>query len=106
MRSCEPSTLFPTSLSTTGLSLILVLLPQSLNDLFAVGIEEFLSALLPCRLHLRRGDVPIGAAFLEDYAQVLAQVFQCGTPEKPVAASDKKGQCAQHHCDIRSSQKC
>ena len=43
---------------------ILVLFTQGLGVRFAVGIEEFLSALLPRRFEFGRRDVPVRPAFL------------------------------------------
>jgi hypothetical protein len=45
---------------------ILVLFTQGLGVRFAVGIEEFLSALLPRRFEFGRRDVPVRTAFLGD----------------------------------------
>jgi hypothetical protein len=43
---------------------VLVLFTDGLGIGFAVGIEEFLAALLPRRLEFRRCDVPVRPAFL------------------------------------------
>jgi hypothetical protein len=45
---------------------LLVLFTESLGVCFAVGIEEFLAALLPRRFEFGRRDVPVRAAFLSD----------------------------------------
>src|SRR5579864_4597171 len=66
----------------------LIFFAKSLDECFAVGIEQFLAALLPRRSHLRLRDVPIRAAFLEDGAQVLPEIFHRGTAEKPVTVVD------------------
>ena len=42
----------------------LVLFTQGLGVRFAVGIEEFLSTLLPRRFEFGRRDVPVRPAFL------------------------------------------
>ena len=52
-----------------------MLFTNSLGISFAVRIEEVLAALLPCRLELRRCDVPVGPAFLGDRTQILAEFF-------------------------------
>ena len=46
--------------------LLSVLLAQSLGKALAVWIEALLAALLPRGFELRRGDVPIGPACLEN----------------------------------------
>src|SRR5262249_11794302 len=61
---------------------------ESLNVGFAVGIEEFLAALLPGRFEFGRRDVPIRPAFLRYGAQVLAKIFQSRPAEEPVAVVD------------------
>ena len=55
---------------------------------FAVRIEEFLAALLPRRFEFGRCDVPVRPAFLGNRAQVLAEFFQSGPAEEPVAVVD------------------
>jgi hypothetical protein len=47
---------------------ILVLFTQGLGVRFAVGIEGFLSALLPRRFEFGRRDVPVRPAFFSDSA--------------------------------------
>ena len=51
---------------------LLIRFTQTLNEGFAVWVEEFLVALLPCRFQFGDGDVPVGSAFLEHCSQVLA----------------------------------
>jgi hypothetical protein len=51
-------------LSRAFRSRTLVLFTQGLGIRFAVGIEEFLSALLPRRFEFGRRDVPVRPAFL------------------------------------------
>src|ERR1700675_5128190 len=45
-------------------------------------------------------DIPIGSAFSENYTQILAEVFDCGSAREPVAVvdlvNDKAG--LQHDC--------
>src|SRR5437868_9889580 len=66
----------------------LILFAESLNVGFAVRIEEFLSALLPSRFELGRCDIPVRPAFLDNGTQVLAEIFQSGPAEKPIAHVD------------------
>jgi hypothetical protein len=51
-------------------------------------VGEFLAALLPRRFEFGRRDIPVRPAFLGDGAQVLAEVFESGPTEKPVAVID------------------
>jgi hypothetical protein len=67
---------------------LLVLLTESLGVRFAVGIEKFLAALLPSRFELGCRDVPVGATFFDNGAEVLAEIFQSGPAEEPVAIID------------------
>jgi len=67
---------------------LLILLAKSLNVRFTVRIEEFLAALLPRSFELGRCDVPVRAAFLEDRAEVLSEVFRGRPTEEPVAVVD------------------
>ncbi len=76
------------SASLSVIALLLILFAESLGKRFAVRIEEFLAALLPRRFEFRRCDVPIRAAFSDNCAQVLAEFFQRGPPEEPVAVVD------------------
>ena len=46
----------------------LILFTESLDVRFAVGIEEFLAALMPRRFEFRRCDVPVRPAFLANGA--------------------------------------
>jgi hypothetical protein len=66
----------------------LVLFPDRLGVGFAVWVEEFLASFLPCCFQFRCGDVPVRSTFLKNGAQVLAQFFQSGTPEEPIAHVD------------------
>jgi hypothetical protein len=45
---------------------LLILFTESLDVRFAVGIKEFLAALLPRRLEFGRCDVPVRSAFLDN----------------------------------------
>src|SRR5271154_2036885 len=76
-------------------SVFLILFPKSLDVRLAVWIEEFLAALLPRRFEFRRCDIPVRPAFFGNGAQVLAEIFQSGASEKPVAVvylmNDKTG---------------
>src|SRR5580704_15316625 len=65
-----------------------VLLPQRLSVCFSVGVEEILAAFLPSGFQFRRGDVPVGAAFFRNGAQILAEIFHRGPAEEPVAVVD------------------
>ncbi len=67
---------------------MLILFTESLDVGFAVGIEKFLTALLPRRFELGHCDVPIRPAFLDNGTQVLAEIFQSGPAEEPVAHVD------------------
>jgi hypothetical protein len=67
---------------------LLILFTESLDVGFAVGIEEFLAALLPRGFEFGGSDVPVRPAFLDDGAQVLAQIFKSGPAEEPVAIVD------------------
>src|SRR4051794_21156296 len=67
---------------------LLILFGESLDKGLAVGMKEFLAAFRPSRLEFGRGDVPVGPAFLENGAQVLAKLFHRGTAEEPVAHVD------------------
>jgi hypothetical protein len=66
----------------------LVLFTEGLRVGLAVGIEAIFVALLPGCLELGSGDVPIGAAFFCDSAQILAEIFEGGTAEEPIAVVD------------------
>jgi hypothetical protein len=74
---------------------LLNLFIENLDVGFAVGIEEFLAAFLPRRFEFGRGDVPVRPAFLRNGTQVLAEIFQSGTAEEPIAVvnliNDKAG---------------
>jgi hypothetical protein len=65
-----------------------VLFAEGLDVGFAVGIEEVLAALLPGGFEFGRGDVPVGAAFFGNGAEVLAEFFHGGAAEEPVAVVD------------------
>ena len=52
---------------------LLVLFTESLGVRFAVRIEEFLAALLPCCFEFGRGDVPVRPAFSIVVAGVVAR---------------------------------
>jgi len=67
---------------------LLILFTKSLDVRFAIRIEEFLAALLPCRFEFGRGDVPVRPTFFANITQVLAKVFYSGPAEKPVAVVD------------------
>jgi hypothetical protein len=54
---------------------LLVLFTDGLGVGFAVGIEKFLTALLPRRLEFGRCDVPVRPAFLGSGTKVLAEFF-------------------------------
>jgi hypothetical protein len=66
----------------------LVLFTECLDVRLAIGIEEFLAALLPSSLEFGNRDVPIRPAFLCDGAKILTKVFERGTAEEPVAVVD------------------
>jgi hypothetical protein len=51
-------------------------------------MEKFLVAFRPGRFEFGCGDVPVGPAFLENDAQVLAEFFDSGPAEEPVAHVD------------------
>jgi hypothetical protein len=79
---------------TVRLSL-LILFAERLDVGFAVGVEEVLLTSLPRGLELGSSDVPVGAAFFADGAEVLAKIFHGGPAEEPVAivnlVNDKAG---------------
>jgi hypothetical protein len=83
----------------------LILLAESLDVGFAVGIEEFLAALLPRCSEFRRCDVPIRPAFPGDRTQVLAEILQRRPAQEPVAVvdlvNDKTGLKNNHVRDHR-----
>ena len=55
---------------------------------FAVGVEEFFAALLPSRFEFGGCDVPVRPAFPGNDTQVLAEIFESGPAEEPVAVVD------------------
>ncbi len=63
----------------------LILFSESLDVGFAVRVEEFLAALLPRCLEFGRSDVPVRPAFPGDGTEILAQIFDRGAAEEPVA---------------------
>src|SRR5215213_469188 len=67
---------------------LLILLAEGLDVCFAVRVEEFLAALLPRRFEFGRCDVPVRPAFPGHGTQVLAEFFQSGPGEEPVAHVD------------------
>jgi hypothetical protein len=67
---------------------LLILFTESLDVGLAVRIEEFLAALLPRRFEFWLCDVPVRPAFLGNGTQVLAEIFQSGPAEEPVAVAD------------------
>ena len=64
---------------------LLILFAERLYVCFAVRIEEFFAALLPRPSKFGSCDVPVRPAFLRNGAQVLAEIFQSGPAEEPVA---------------------
>ena len=66
----------------------LVLFTERLRVRFAVGIKEFLAALLPRSFEFRGGDVPVRPAFSRNGSEVLAELFHGRPPEKPIAVID------------------
>src|SRR6266481_5542866 len=64
------------------------LFTESLDVRLAVRIEEFLAALLPRRFELGRCDVPVRPALLGNSAKVVAELFESGAAEEPVAVVD------------------
>ena len=67
---------------------LLFLFTESLDVRFAVRIEEFLATLLPRRFEFVCCDVPVRPAFLGNGTEVLAEIFQSGPAEEPVAVID------------------
>jgi hypothetical protein len=55
-----------------------ILLAEGLGVGFAVGVEEVFGSLAPCLLEFRSGDVPVGAAFFDDGAEVLTEILHVG----------------------------
>src|ERR1700730_266331 len=66
----------------------LILLSKRLDVRFAVRIEEFFAALLPRRFKFGRCDVPVRPAFPDNGTQVMAEIFDSGAAEEPVAVVD------------------
>jgi hypothetical protein len=64
------------------------LFAEGLGVGFAVGVEEVFAAFFPCGFHFWCGDVPVGAAFLCDGAEIVAEIFHGGAAEVPVAVVD------------------
>ena len=83
----------------------LVLFTECLEIRFAVRIEEFLGALLPRRSEFGQRDVPVWPTFLAYDTQVLAEIFQSGSTEEPIAVvhliNDKAGLKHNHEGDRR-----
>src|SRR5712692_7246329 len=65
-----------------------LLLGKDFGVALAVRIEARLVALRPGCLQLRLAEVPVGPAALQDGAQVVAQLFDGGPAEEPVAHVD------------------
>src|SRR5271169_7091547 len=78
----------PVTTRSKSLSADLILFTDRLGVGLSVRVEEFLSALLPCRLEFGSRDVPVRPAFLRHSAQVLAHFFHSGAAEEPVAVAD------------------
>jgi hypothetical protein len=82
-----------------------ILFAESLNERFAVRIEQFLATLLPRRSEFRSRDVPVWPALLKNRAQVLAKILYRRSAEKPVAVidlvNDKTGLKNNHMRDHR-----
>jgi hypothetical protein len=68
--------------------LLLILFGKGLGVRFAVGIEEFLTALLPRSSELGRCDIPIRPAFLRNRTQILPEIFRRGAAKEPVTHVD------------------
>jgi hypothetical protein len=67
---------------------LLILFTESLDGGSAVGIEEFLAVSPPRCFKFGRCDIPVRPALPEDRTQVLAEIFQSGPAEQPVAIVD------------------
>jgi hypothetical protein len=67
---------------------LLILFTESLDVRFAIRIEEGLAALLPRSFEFGRRDVPVRPAFPGNGTQVLAEIFESGPAEEPVAIVD------------------
>ncbi len=63
----------------------LILFADGLGVGFSVWVEKFFASLLPSGSQVRGGDVPVGAAFLSDSPEVLAEIFERGAAEEPIA---------------------
>jgi hypothetical protein len=68
------------------------------------GVKEFLITVLPRCFQVRMCDIPIGSAFSENYTQILAEIFDCGSAKEPVAVVDLvndktrlKHDCVRNH---------
>src|SRR6267142_4818701 len=72
----------------TAQRVLLILFADSLDIGFAIRIEELLAALVPRSFKFGRCDVPIRSAFLANSTQVLAELFDRGSSEEPVAIVD------------------
>lgn len=66
----------------------LILLAKRLSIGFPVWIEKLFTALAPCGLHRRGGDVPIRPALLDDSPQVLSEVLHRRPTKEPVPVVD------------------
>src|SRR5580698_109382 len=66
----------------------LVLLSEDCCVGFSVGIEAILLAALPSGSVFGVGDIPVGATFFCDNAEVLAKVFEGWAAPEPVAVVD------------------
>jgi hypothetical protein len=66
----------------------------------AVGVKEVLITVLLRCFQVRVCDIPIGSALYENYTQILAEIFDCGSAKEPVAVvyllNDKTG--LKHNC--------
>src|SRR6516165_4959134 len=87
------------------MAMALVLFTECLDIRSAVRIADFLAALLPRRSEFGRRDVPVWPAFLGYGTQVLAEIFQSGPTEEPIAVvhliNDKPGLKHNHVGDHR-----
>src|SRR4026209_2916151 len=82
---------------------LLIAFADGLRVALSVRIEELFPTFLPRRFEFRRCDVPVWPTFLENGTQILAEIFQSGSTEEPVAhvnlINDKTG---LEHDDMRN----
>src|SRR5271170_3932053 len=87
-RSRAAAVLLPGAPEFMRTEISLILFAESLDEGLSIRIEELFTALLPRCSEFGRGDVPVRPAFLQDRPQVLPEIFQSRTSEKPIPVID------------------